>query len=95
MPPEAVTVLSESAHSRTSQPLVERRGPDNSMNSTARAHKDSLDDELDTTKINAIEESVIFLSNYIRDSDDPDIIVQYTNMMRDQWMRRLVLVKGI
>jgi hypothetical protein len=88
MPPEAATVLSDSAHSRTSQMSVELRGPDNSMHSVARAHKASWDDELDTTtKINAIDESVIFLSNYIRDSDDPDIIVQYTNMMRDQWTR--------
>jgi hypothetical protein len=95
MPPEAATVLSDSTHSRASQLSVERRGPDNSMHSTARAHKDNLDDELDTTKIKAIDKSVIFLSNYIRDADDPDVIVHYTNMMRDQWTRRLVLVKGM
>jgi hypothetical protein len=95
MPHEAATALSDSTHSRASQLSVERRGPDDSMHSTARAHKDSLDDELDTTKINAIDESVIFLSNYIRDADDPDVIIHYTNMMRDQWTRRLVLVKGM
>jgi hypothetical protein len=42
MPPEAATALSDSTHS------VERQGPDDSMHSMARAHKDNLDDELDT-----------------------------------------------
>jgi hypothetical protein len=64
VPAEAATVLSDSEHTQISS------GPDDSMHSAARTHKDTLDNELDTTKINAIFELVAFLSNYICESDN-------------------------
>jgi hypothetical protein len=94
MPIGSETVLSLSDHTKVSH-VSAGKTANESLQSLARAHKTSLDDELDTAKIGAIDESVNFLSNYTRDADNPDIIIKYTNMMRDQWTRQLVLVQGM
>jgi hypothetical protein len=75
---------------RVSQISAGQHGANDSMQTVARRHKDALDDDLNMAKINALDELDIFLLNYILDAEDPDIIVQYTNMMRDQWTRQLV-----
>jgi isopentenyl diphosphate isomerase/L-lactate dehydrogenase-like FMN-dependent dehydrogenase len=66
-----------------------------SVQSNARAQKASLDDDLDNAQIQAINESVSFLTKYVRDATDPDIVVKYVNMIKEQWTQQLSLLNGI
>jgi hypothetical protein len=66
-----------------------------SAHSQAWVKKDLLDDKLDNTKIQAIDESVTFLTKYVRDSDNPEVIVRYVNLIKDQRTQQLELTNGI
>jgi hypothetical protein len=94
--------LHHSTHTRQSQSSKEQQGFDAitnvskmSAHSQARVKKDLLDDELDNTKIQAIDESVTLVTKYVRDSDNPEVIVRYVNLVKDQWTRQLELTNGI
>jgi hypothetical protein len=50
---------------------------------------------LENAKIQAIDESVTFLTKYVRDSEDPEVVVCYVNMIKEQWTRQLELSNGI
>jgi hypothetical protein len=105
IPQENDLMLGESHHSthtRLSQSSKEQQVFDTitnvskvSAHSQAWAKKDLLDDKLDNAKIQAIDESVTFLTKYVRDSDNPEVVVRYVNLIRDQWTRRLELTNGI
>jgi hypothetical protein len=91
-----------STHTRLSQSSKDQQVFDTitnvskvSAHSHAQAKKDLLDDELDNAKIQAIDESVTFLTKYFCDSDDPEAVVRYVNLIKDQWTRRLELTNGI
>jgi hypothetical protein len=46
-----------------------------SVHSQAQAKKDLLNDELDNGKIQAMDESIPFLTKYVCDSKDPEVVV--------------------
>jgi hypothetical protein len=93
IPPESVPMLGESIHSthtRISQSSndclnANSNGSKALVHSQAQAQKDLLDDELDNAKIQAIDESVTFLTEYVCDSEDPEVIICNVNMINEQW----------